>query len=313
MARRYHEAFSGPTAGGAPVGAHGMHRPMSTSGKHRPSKGARTRQELLYDPDVPSPSHAERARTLVGAESTATLCSAGRQPEGYPYGSFVTFALDGGAPVLLVSTLAEHTKNLSADPRCSLLVARPGEGDPLARGRVTLVGQGRELPADNAGTARDAFLSAHPGAAYYVDFRDFAFWRIEVEAVRYIGGYGRMSWVDASHWREAEPDPIAPMAAGIIDHMNADHADAMVTLCRALSKATDTTAARLVEVDRYGFEMSATTGDGPRPIRLGFSGPVSTAAEVRAEMVALVGRARELVPPLSPSPSLPRASGEPPR
>ncbi len=192
-----------------------------------------------------------------------------------------------------LSPLAEHTKNLRADPRASLLVAEGGDGDPLARGRVTLLGHGRVLDGSEREAARDAYLGIHPNAAYYVDYADFAFWRLDVESVRYIGGYGRMSWVALDDWRGSEPDPIAPHAAAIIAHMNADHGDAMVSYCRAFTRATDTTAATMTAVDRHGFELSAITGRGPRPIRLAFSAPIATPEEARREMVALVRRARE--------------------
>ena len=95
--------------------------------KHAPGKGGgRAEQELLYDPDVPTPTHAERARTLVAQLGTGTLCTVSQHPPGYPYGSFVTFGLDDGAPVFLISALAEHTKNLEEDPRGSLLVRLVG-------------------------------------------------------------------------------------------------------------------------------------------------------------------------------------------
>src|SRR4030095_3866393 len=120
----------------------------------------------------------------------------------------------------LISGLAEHTKNLERDPRASLLVAESGADDPLANGRVTLLGLCTRLEGD--GTARAAFLTVHPNAAYYADFRDFAFWSLRVDAIRYIGGYGRMSWTGRDEWRAATPDPLAPHAAGAIAHMNAD-------------------------------------------------------------------------------------------
>jgi putative heme iron utilization protein len=204
--------------------------------------------------------------------------------------------MDSASPVFFISELAEHTKNLRGDSRASLLVAESGEGDPLAKGRVTLLGHARVLsggPEHDA--AKDAYLSRHPNAAYYIDYSDFAFWRLDVESVRYIGGYGRMSWVVVADWRSGEPDPIAPHATAIIDHMNEDHADAMVAFCRALTRATDTTTATMTGVDRYGFEMSAQTGRGPRPIRLPFSAPIATAEDARREMVALVRRAREVL------------------
>lgn len=262
---------------------------MSNDAHSRPSGEA---EELLYDPDVATPTHGERARTLVAAIKTGTLCTLAKEPAGYPYGSFVTFAMAGGDPVFFISELAEHTKNLHLDARASLLVAEGGEGDPLANGRVTLLGRCRRVEAGpERDAARDAYLGAHPNAAYYIDYSDFAFWRLAVEGVRYIGGYGRMSWVEVDEWARGEPDPIAPLARGIIDHMNADHADAMVRYCRVFSKATDTTAATMTSVDRYGFEMSAETSRGPRPIRLAFSAPISSAEEARKEMVELVRRA----------------------
>ena len=137
-----------------------------------PSRGRG--QELLYDPNAPSPTHAERARTLASSVKIGTLCTVALDPAGFPYGSFVTYALDGGTPIFLVSELAEHTKNLRADERVSMLVAEPGGDDPLARGRVTLLGRCRPVPdaADTAGDdatlrerTRAAYLAAHPNAA----------------------------------------------------------------------------------------------------------------------------------------------------
>jgi hypothetical protein len=137
--------------------------------------------EPLYDVNIPTPTHAERARTLVAQTSTGTLCTLALEPEGYPYGSFVTVALDDGNPVFLISELAEHTKNLERDQRSSLLVAESGSEDPLANGRVTMLGLCTRLAGDGGG-ARSAFLAAHPNAAYYADFRDFAFWKLRVTA-----------------------------------------------------------------------------------------------------------------------------------
>ena len=113
--------------------------------------------------------------------------------------------------------------------------------------------------------------------------------------MRYIGGYGRMSWVPHAEWAEATSDQIAPQARAIIDHMNADHAEALVAYCRAFSKAKQATAATMTGVDRYGFEMSATTDAGPRPIRLAFPQPISSSEEARREMVALVKKARAVL------------------
>lgn len=247
--------------------------------------------EPLYDVNVPTPTHAERARTLVANTSTGTLCTLAVEPAGYPYGSFVTVAFEKGNPIVLISALAEHTRNLEQDPRASLLVAESGAADPLANGRVTLVGPCTRVDGET-GRARAAFLAAHPNSAYYADFRDFGFWQLQVESVRYIGGYGRMSWIGKAEWQTAEPDPLGPSAAGIMAHMNADHADAMVLYCKAFSKATDITAASMTGIDRYGFEMSAKTTAGPRPVRLAFASPVSTPEDARTVLISMLKDAR---------------------
>ena len=113
-----------------------------------------------------------------------------------------------------------------------------------------------------------------------------------MDYVRYIGGYGRMSWISQADWRAAEPDPLGPSAADLIAHMNADHADALVLYCKAFSKATEITSASMTGVDRYGFDMSAMTPKGPRPVRLAFGKPVSTPEEVRATLISMVTDAR---------------------
>jgi putative heme iron utilization protein len=247
--------------------------------------------EPLYDLNIRTPTHAERARTLVAQIPTGTLCTLALEPEGYPYGSFVTVGFDEGDPIFLISRLAEHTKNLELDSRASLMVAENRGGDPLANGRVTILGPCTRVEGDG-GRARVAFLTAHPNAAYYADFRDFGFWKLDVSAIRYIGGYGRMSWITRDDWHAAEPDPLAPYAAGAIAHMNDDHADAILLYCRAFSKATEVTSATLTGVDRYGFDMTARTPGGPRPIRVAFASPVTRADELRATLVAMAKDAR---------------------
>jgi putative heme iron utilization protein len=203
----------------------------------------------------------------------------------------VTVAFDAGNPIFLISALAEHTKNLERDPRASLLVAEGGSGDPLANGRVTMLGPCTRVEED-CGSARAAFFAAHPNSTYYADFRDFAFWKLRVDSVRYIGGYGRMSWISKTDWQAAQPDPLGPSAAGMIAHMNADHAAAMVLYCKAFSRATEITSAIMTGIDRYGFDMSAMTPKGPRPVRLPFGEPVSTPEEARAALISMVNDAR---------------------
>ncbi len=263
--------------------------------RHAPPKGTSSqRQELLYDPNVPTPSHAELARTMAERIGTATLCTIAADYSGHPYGSFVTYALDDGNPIFLISALAEHTKNLELDPKASLLIAEGGEGNPLALGRITLIGNCTKVPDSERPRLKEIFISKHESAKFYVDFGDFSFYRLQVDSVRYIGGFGRMSWVDQSSWSTAQPDPLLEQSSGIIEHMNDDHTDAMLILCQKMSRAVDSTEAVMTGIDRYGFEMSAVTGEGPRPIRLGFENEAHTSDEARIEIVALVKKARRM-------------------
>lgn len=261
------------------------------SQSHDAPKG-RKHREPLYDKDIPTPTHAERARTLVANVGSATLCTLAREPKGHPYGSFVVYGMDGEKPVFLVSHLAEHTRNMLIDDRVSLLVAEDGTGDALARGRVTLVGRMAQLEGAEVDSARTAYLAANPGASYYIDFRDFSLWGLTVESVRFIGGYGRMLWVESTDWAGGEPDPMAAVQSKIVSHMNDDHQEAMSLMCRAFTKAREFSEVTMTGLDRYGFEMSVKTDEGSRPIRLAFDATVATGKEAREQLVAMTKKAR---------------------
>lgn len=250
------------------------------------------RQEPLYDEDIPTPSHAEQARTLLQRVDMGVLSTHAAELDGHPYGSLVIYALHEGDPVLLISGLAEHTKNLEASPRCSLLVHERGPDNPLALARATLVGNAAKVEGPDAEPVAASFLARHPDAGYYADFTDFAYWRVEVSGVRYIGGFGRMSWVDAPDWSTAEPDPLIDGAKRVIEHMNEDHADALRLYAEAFSRSGPVPEAVMTGVDRYGFEMSVTTEHGPRPVRIAFERSLTSSDEIRAAMVQMVKRAR---------------------
>lgn len=237
------------------------------------------------------PSDAELARTLVAGADRATLSTL--TPDGYPYGSAVSISCDAhGAPVVLVSEMAEHTQNAHHEARASFLIAAEvaaGE-DPLGQARLTVLGQLQRL--DEPGDVRNAYLERHPYAAYYADFSDFAFWRLDVERVRFVGGFGHMSWVTADQYRAATVDPLAEAAAGIVAHMNDDHASANLAYVRGLAGLPDATDATMVGADRYGVTLRASTPDGPRTARVPFSTEVTDAAEARPAVITLLAEAR---------------------
>ena len=245
------------------------------------------------EPPVPEPSYAERARTLVHVARTGMLSTVSRKHPGHPFGSLMPYAPDErGAPLLLISALAMHTQNLQADPRASLLVTEGARGgDPLAAGRVTLMGRALRLAGAEAAAARPAYLARHPNAAYWVDFGDFAFHRLAVEDVYFVGGFAAMDWIAAEAYGDARPDPLADAAAGIVEHMNRDHADALVTLARA-SGGGQPDEASMVSVDRLGFKLRLRERDRVHATRVAFPHEVRTAEETRAALIEMLRDAR---------------------
>jgi putative heme iron utilization protein len=248
--------------------------------------------------EVRRPTAAEEARTLVHGTTRGMLSTLALDPAGHPFGSLVTYGIlePSGTPVLFISTLAEHTRNLLADSRASLLVVAEtgGGGDVLADGRVTLIGEAERLEGDDARTpaARDAYVASNPAAAGYIDLPDFSFWLLAVRSIRWVGGFGRMSWCDVDAYVEARPDPTSAIAASAVEHLNDDHADALLAAARAFTGHRDATAARATRVDRYGVDLDIDTPAGRVSGRAPFDPPVEDAAGLRAAAVALTRAAR---------------------
>ncbi|MBI2199747.1 MAG: DUF2470 domain-containing protein [Candidatus Rokubacteria bacterium] len=249
-------------------------------------------------PPPPEPTYAERARTLVSLGRTGTLSTLSRKHPGAPFGSVMPYVPDErGGPLFLISSMAMHTQNLAADPRTSLLVVQPGwEDDPLGGGRVTLMGAAARLAEDERASARAAYLARHPKAQHWVDFQDFAFWRLRVEDVYFVGGFGAMDWVGAGEYGDARPDPLADVAAGIIEHMNRDHAAALRVLAHARAGAP-VDEAWMVAVDRLGLRLRLRTDARVHSARIAFPREVRTAEECRAVLVEMLAAARA---PLAP-------------
>lgn len=149
---------------------------------------------------------AEEARALVAQNAVAALATL--SADGSPWASLVTYGmLDDGSPVLCLSTLAEHGRNLERDARASVMVADPGPtAHPLALGRVTLAGRAERPVGPAHEAAHAAFVAAAPEGETYARFGDFSLWVLRVERVRWVGGYGRMESVDpAAYAATASP------------------------------------------------------------------------------------------------------------
>ncbi|MFI9503869.1 HugZ family protein [Nocardia sp. NPDC052566] len=238
------------------------------------------------------PSAAEEARTVAAATNTATLASL--SADGTPWASLVTYGLLDGQPVLCVSRLAEHGRNLAADPRASVAIVAPDPpADPLAGTRITLAGVMERPDGDEADAARAVHLAAVPAAAYYIDYSDFTVWVLRVHRIRWVGGYGRMDSATAEQYAAAAPDPIVPGAARAITHLNDDHADALLAMAQALGGYPDATTATCERADRYGLDLRVTTPRGVARTRVGYATPLDSPDQLRAATVALTRRARE--------------------
>ena len=245
-------------------------------------------------PPAPEPTFAERARTLVYLGRTGTLSTLSVKHPAHPFGSLMPYALDEhGRPLFLISTMAVHTQNLHADRRASLFITQPDwSRDPLAAARVTLMGEVWPLPGSAAAPARTAYLARHPNAAYWVDFEDFSFHRLDVADVYFVGGFAAMDWVSGEEYLTARPDPLADAAVGIVEHMNRDHPDALVTFGRVLAGA-DPDEASMVSVDRLGFKLRIKSGERLYSVRIPFPREVTTAGECRAVLIEMLRDARQ--------------------
>ena len=248
-----------------------------------------------HQPAVPEPSFSERARTLVYLGRVGSLSTLSHKQPGFPFGSVMPYGLDDkGSPIFLISTMAMHTQNLQADPRASLLVTQPeADGDPLGSSRVTLLGNVRPIPESDVAEARKLYLARYDKSKYWVDFEDFSFYGMDVVDVYYVGGFGVMGWVSASEYTRTQPDPLADAATEIIQHMNADHQDALILLARA--SGIESVEATMTAVDRLGFHMRLKTADGMRGARIAFLQEVNSPAETREVFIEMVKQARSQV------------------
>jgi heme iron utilization protein len=261
---------------------------ISSMGKHA-AGGPATDQ-----PPVPEPAFAERACTLLYLGRIGSLSTLSRKQPGFPFGSVMPYGLDGhGRPIFLISTMAMHTQNLQADPRASLLVTQAdASGDPLGASRVTLVGSVLPLPKSEVPAARALYLQRYDNSKYWVDFEDFSFYRMDVVDIYYVGGFGVMGWVSASEYDQAQPDPLADSTAEIIQHMNADHKDALLIIARAFA-GIDSQEAAMTSVDRLGFHVRLKTQEGMRGVRIAFLREARNPKEARDVLIEMVQQARQ--------------------
>jgi len=209
---------------------------------------------------------------------------------GDPYCSLANVAsFADGSPILLISRLAVHTKNILDDSRVSLMLDERADGDPLEGARIMLAGKAEEASGDDVAVLRRRYLNAHPSAEAFVDFKDFSFFRIKPAGLHLVAGFGRIIDLKPAQFLTDISDAAALLEAeqGAVEHMNADHHEAMNLYATKLlgAEAADW---RCTGCDPDGIDMQA----GPNTLRLDFPERVTSGAELRKMLVQLATEAR---------------------
>jgi putative heme iron utilization protein len=234
-------------------------------------------------PDFDAVGFAKDLLRSVRAGALATIDRAG----GFPFASLVTVATDyDGSPLLLMSRLSAHTQNLEQDPRASILLAQGGKGDPLAHPRLTVIGTAARTTDDHV---RRRFLARHPKAQLYAGFGDFSFWRLEIGAAHLNGGFARAMDLTAKQVRTdlSGADELIAVEAGAVEHMNADHREALALYAVKLAGAPKGEW-RATGLDPEGIDLAA----GDRTVRIPFERRVTGATELRRLLKEMADRAR---------------------
>lgn len=231
------------------------------------------------------------ARQFLRATRSGVLSTFSSKFAGYPFGSVAPFVLDhSGQPIVLISTIAEHTKNIIANPKISLLVF-DGTENLQASARLTLIGEAKQIDKDDE-NLRARYLRYFPQAAGYFGMHDFNFYRIEIAQARYIAGFGKMGWVSGDELSGEQFlndfQPLAAQETSIIEHMNADHQHSLIAYCKHFYDI-DVTSPQMLGIDSDGFDVSVNflATNQTKNLRFNFEEPIHDAQSARAALVAM--------------------------
>ena len=233
-------------------------------------------------------SSSEFARKLLRSSRQGALATL-MTGSGDPYCSLINLASHpDGSPILLISRLALHTKNILADPRVSLMLDERAAGDPLEGARIMLAGTAEEARAEDITALRRRYLSVHPSAEVFVDFKDFSFFRIRPKGAHLVAGFGRIVDLAANQFLTDLTGAQALLEAeqSAVDHMNADHRDALNLYATKLLGA-EAAQWHCTGCDPDGLDLQA----GAKTLRLNFPERVTDAGELRRMLVKLAGEA----------------------
>ncbi|MBW8079084.1 MAG: DUF2470 domain-containing protein [Gallionella sp.] len=230
-------------------------------------------------------NHAVEARQMLRTHRYGALCTLSKKFDGFPFGSITPYLADhDGSLIILISSLAEHTKNILHDARVSLITHDQRDSHIQTQGRVTVLGNAQII--NNRDAIGTRYLRYFPEAQSYFQMHDFSFYRIRPIAIRFIGGFGNIHWVDMGQY-SVPPYPLIEQESGIIDHMNADHQDTMRHYCQHFHQR-EVLDVSMLGIDCDGFDLRAQG----EVSRIDFPEPVLDAQQARAALVALARTAK---------------------
>ncbi|XP_025803784.1 uncharacterized protein LOC112882842 isoform X1 [Panicum hallii] len=246
-------------------------------------------------------SPVEEIRTILDRSVRGVLATHSQEHAGYPSGSMVDFACDqDGSPILAVSSLAVHSKNLSGNPKCSLVVAK----DPEDRTDTVITVYGDAVPVsdEQKDLVRSAYLRRHPDA-FWVDFGDFSFLHIKPKAVRYVSGVATAllgsGEFSPAEYKEAKVDPISQFSTPITSHMNKDHTDDTklivqysTTVKMKNAKLFQVDFAYMLDVDSLGFNVKAGYDGSVLKLRIPFPRQAQDRKDVKTLIVEMLQAAK---------------------
>jgi putative heme iron utilization protein len=229
------------------------------------------------------PDQSLVARRLLNHQSVGVLSTHSIDVEGYPFGSIAPYALSyDGEPTILISDIAQHTRNIKVNNKVSLTVFDPLADDPQAGSRLTWIGDAESVDSSDAET-RDRYLRYFPASESYFETHDFSFYRIRLQRARFIGGFGQIYWIEPDSMLVG--NPFRETERGIVEHMNRDHQQALFHYCKVLG-GVEVDAVIMTGIDSEGFDMLADM----RKLRIDFDSPIHTSEEARANLIRLARR-----------------------
>lgn len=219
------------------------------------------------------------ARSLLRKESHGVLATISLDLPGYPFGSLTPYSLDEQAnPVVLVSDIAQHTKNMKADSRVSLTVIENGDQNS---GRLTFVADAVRVEDD---LVAECYFRNYPAAREYGQAHSFGFYKLELKRARYIAGFGKIFWQERGEFLFANPF-WGEAEKRVIDHMNSDHQAALIKYCTKYKELTLSCEDQvsMTGIDAEGFDLLLNK----TKLRFEFEEEISTSDEARAVLVAM--------------------------